>query len=141
MKMFKSFMFAAVLMAVMLPASIAFAQVAPGQAINPVTGPVAIVTVLSVILGFVTQAVQSGSILGIVVLPKPWLPEVTLFGSFLGGAVAYLGGLGSFALSGSVVYYAVMAGLTALLAGAAPGLARHAHSVVPAMMAQKAGGK
>ena len=116
-----------------LPA-LAFAQSGGPVSVSPVTPAVAIVTVLSVVLGFVTQAVQSGSFLGIATLPKTWLPDVTLFGTFLGGVVAYLAGLGSFVLSGAVVYYAVMAGLTSLLAGAAPGLAQHAHVVVPSAL-------
>ena len=112
-----------------LPA-IAFAQT--GGAPSPVTPAVAIVTILSVVLGFVTQGIQSGSFLGVATVPKSWLPDLTLFGTFLGGVVAYVSGLGAnFIVSGSVAYYAVMAGLTALLAGAAPGLAQHAHVVVP----------
>lgn len=103
---------------------------------NPVLStPVVVVTILSLVLGFVTQGIQSGSILGVATVPKPWLPFLTIFATFLGGVVSYLTGLGSSAqLNSSTVFFAVVTGLTDLLAGSAPGLAIHAHVVVPAKL-------
>lgn len=99
---------------------------------TPVTLPVAIVIILSLVMGVITQGVQSGSIFGIATVPKAWLPPLTTVGTFLGGVLAYLQGLpGSWAFSGSILFYAAVAGITALLAGAAPGIAGFAHHVVP----------
>jgi hypothetical protein len=109
----------------------AWAQSTPMPAPTLTTATV-VVTILSLLLGILTQIVQSGSLFGIVTVPKPWLPDFTLASTFIGGLVAYLGGQSS--LNSSIVFYAVVAGITALLAGAAPGMAIHAHYVVPAQL-------
>lgn len=99
---------------------------------TPVTLPVAIVIVLSLVMGVITQGVQSGNLFGWIVVPKAWLPPLTTAGTFLAGVLAYLQGLPSgWAFSGSILFYAAVAGITALLAGAAPGIAGFAHHVVP----------
>jgi len=113
---------------------------------GPLSLSVAVVMVLSLLLGFVNAAVQSGSIFGIVTTPKAWLPELTLFGSFLGGVLAYFTGLGSaFTVTGTTIFYGVLAGLTATLTASVPAFARHAVSVMPeqirlARLAAKKGG-
>ena len=116
-------------------ASPAFAQGAPVVAPVPPTlsAPVAVVMALSLVLGFVTQMVQTGNLLGLVVTPKGWLPGLTVFATFLGGVVAYFSGLGAaFQVNATTVVYGLSAGLASLLAGSAAGIANHAHIVTPA---------
>ncbi len=121
--------------AMMLAPVLAFAQVgAPGPMPPPtLTAPVAVVLVLSLLLGFVTQMVQTGSIFGLKTTPQDWLPGLTVLMTFLGGVVAYFAGLGAaFEVNVTTVVYGLAAGVAALLTGSAPGIANHAHVVVPA---------
>jgi hypothetical protein len=124
LSLFLAFLFSFFLL---LPSS-AYAQAeAPVTSAAPTLSPsLAIVTVISLLLGVATQIIQSGK------LPKPWLPYATLGLTFLGGVGGYLNGLSTIVLNGATAFYAVAAGITALLAGAAPGIAVHAHIVVPA---------
>jgi hypothetical protein len=99
------------------------------------SAPVVVVTILSLVLGFVTHGVQSGSLLGIKTIPQPWLPYLTIFGTFLGGTVAYFTGLGtSMRLDAATIFYGVVAGFTALLASSTPGIVIHAHVTLPAKL-------
>ena len=93
---------------------------------------VAVSMILSLVLGILTQIVQTGSLFGTFVTPKTWLPGFTLAATFLGGVVGYFSGLSPLMLTGSSIFYALMAGAANLLTGAVPGVAVHAHSVVPA---------
>src|ERR1700730_15078983 len=95
------------------------------------TTPTVVVTILSLLLGLGTSLIQTGSIFGIKVDPKTWLPWVTMATTFIGGVLAYLKGQSPLVLSDAVIFYSVIAGLTALMASSAPGLAMHAHIVVP----------
>jgi hypothetical protein len=94
--------------------------------------PVAVVMILSLLLGALTQIIQTGSLFGTIFPPKAWLPDFTMAATFLGGVVAYFSGLSPVVINASSVFYAVAAGITALLAGSAPGIAVHSHVVVPA---------
>jgi hypothetical protein len=94
--------------------------------------PVAVVMILSLLLGAFTQIVQTGALFGTIVPPKAWLPEFTMAATFLGGIVAYFTGLSPLVVNASSVFYAVAAGIAALLVGSAPGIAVHSHVVVPA---------
>lgn len=96
--------------------------------------PVAVVMILSLVLGCVNQIVQTGSLFGQVIVPKAWLPDFTIAASFLGGVVAYFGGLSPLVLNESSIFYAVAAGVTALLASSVPAIAVHAHYVIPSQM-------
>lgn len=91
-----------------------------------------VVTVLSLVLGLVTQMVQTGSFLGIKTTPQTWLPYLTLAATFLGGVVTSLAGAA--AINAAAVFAAVVAGIQSLLAGAAPGVAHFAHVTVPAQI-------
>jgi len=107
--------------------------------VPPVTLPTlslasAVVAVCSVALGILTQMIQTGKFLGQWVTPKSWLPDFTIAATFLGGAVAYLTSQQSLAINGTTVFYATMAGVLDLVSGAAPGLAVHAHVLVPAKL-------
>ena len=111
----------------------------PGSLPTPGSGPTlslatAVVTVLSVLLGILTQMIQTGRFLGQWVTPKAWLPEFTLGATFLGGVVAYLTSQAPLTLNGATIFYAVMAGVVDLVSGAAPGIAVHAHIIVPAKL-------
>jgi hypothetical protein len=116
----------------LLPAA-AFGQAAAPAAEAPptLTTATAVVTILSLLLGFLTQAIQNGKIFGQIVTPKAWLPGLTIAWSFLSAFVAYLTSLQPFVLSATTIFYAVVAGIISMTAGAAPGMAVHAHYVVP----------
>lgn len=94
---------------------------------------VVVVTVLSLLAGIVNQMVQSGTFFGNVT-PKSWLPWLTYLGSFLAAVLAYFTAQSPLTLDATTIFNAVMAGLAALFAGAMPGIAAHAHFVVPAQM-------
>lgn len=96
--------------------------------------PFAVMTILSLVLGALTQAVQTGSVAGFMT-PKSWLPWLTIATSFLGGAVGYLSGLSPLVLDGASIFYAVAAGVTALLSGTIPGIVVHAHFTIPRQIA------
>jgi hypothetical protein len=93
--------------------------------------PVAVVMILSLLLGGLTQVIQTGALFGSIVTPKAWLPALTIAATFLGGVVSYFGGLSPVVLTGSSVFYAVVAGVSALLSSTVPALAIHAHVTVP----------
>lgn len=116
---------------VLLVPAVAFAQTAP-TAPPTLSVSIAVAMSLSLLLGILTNAYQSGSLFGQITVPKTWLPDLTLAATFLSGVVGYLNGLGSnFALTVAVVFYAVAAGIVSLISGAAPGIARFAHHVAP----------
>lgn len=46
-----------------------------------------IISLLSVLVGYVAQAVNTGSLFGVATVPQKWLPYLSLFGTFLGGFV------------------------------------------------------
>jgi hypothetical protein len=77
---------------------------------NPSTlSPSAIAALLvSVAVGFLVTAYQTGKVLGFVTVPKPWLPWVGLAGTFLQGFVT---SIGSQDWSGATVLSAVLQGL------------------------------
>jgi len=88
---------------------------APSSSSGPSTLTV-VVTVLSLAVGFINQSVNQGSLLGVVTTPKAWLPYLTLAATFLGGTIASLSQAA--ALNGGSIWGAIVAGLSALLAGA-----------------------
>ena len=83
-----------------------------------------VVTILSFVAGLVSQAVNTGSIFGIVTVPKAWLSYVAVFGTFLAGAAASLTQAGS--VTGATVLSAFLAGLMAL-GGSMAGVTVHQH--------------
>lgn len=91
-----------------------------------------VVAIVSVLAGLLTQVVQSGgSIFGKQIVSPAWLPELVALSTFVGGASAQLASEPD-PLSTAGVEQALLAGLLALTSGAAPGIARFAHAVVPA---------
>src|SRR5277367_915522 len=95
------------------------------------TPTIAVVMIASLLAGFTSHSVQSGSFLGVATVPKPWVPELTVFGTFLAGAVAYMTSAPGFVLSASTAFYAVVTGLSALGMGTVPGLASLTHVMIP----------
>lgn len=115
--------------------TMAFAQTGPTPG-PTLSTPVAVTMILSLLLGLLTNIVQTGTVLGQWVTPKAWLPTFTLLATFLGGVVAYFTGLSPLVLDGASIFYATASGVTALLTGAAPGAAIHVHTVLPQLAAQ-----
>jgi hypothetical protein len=83
-----------------------------------------VIAILSVVAGYVSNAVQTGKLLGIKTVPQSWLPVLTLTGTFLTAFVQTLAGASS--VTGTTVLQAVLAGLTALT-GATVGITIHQH--------------
>jgi hypothetical protein len=119
--------------AVVFTAVTAFAQTTPTTGLTPpnVTPAVAVVLILSLVLGYLNALVQGGDIEGIVA-PKAWLPDLTIVATLLGGFVAYLKSQSPLVINGSTLLYAVVSAFAALLLGAAPGAARKVHKDLPA---------
>lgn len=86
---------------------------------------VAVVLIISFLLGLINQAISQGSILGgMVKVPPSWLPWLTVAVSFLGAAGTSIQGAGT--ITGQAILNAVVAGLMALgAAGGGVGLAHH----------------
>lgn len=83
-----------------------------------------VIVLLSILAGYISNAVQSGGFLGIATVPKAWLPYLTLLGTFLA----------SFAQAASSSTPpdwkgAVLAGLLAL-GGTTVGITAHQHVVL-----------
>jgi hypothetical protein len=47
-----------------------------------------VIALLGIVAGYVTQAVNTGSFLGVITVPKAWLPYLTLSAIFLSAGVA-----------------------------------------------------
>jgi hypothetical protein len=107
-----------------LVTGLAFAQTSAPAAAVTVSAQTAIVTVIAIIAGFVGQAVNSGSLFGIVTTPRAWIPYLTLLGSFLAAFGLSLQSASS--LSGSAILNAILAGVMAL-SSAGAGAACHSH--------------
>lgn len=85
-----------------------------------------IISVVSLVAGFVSNAVQTGSFLGIETVPQKWLPYLTLLGTFL---AAFLQSIGTASpVNGTAVLQAVIAGFTALT-GTAVGVTIQQHLI------------
>ena len=83
-----------------------------------------IISLLSVVLGFVANAVQTGSFLGLKTIPTKWLPYLTLLSMFL---TAFLQSIaGASPVTGTAILQAVLAGFTALT-GTAVGVTMQQH--------------
>lgn len=122
----------AVFVTVFAFAAVAFAQPAPGPMPAPTLTPtVAVVTALSMLAGLLTNWIQTGTFLGRWVTPKTWLPDLTMISTALGGFLGYITSQAPVTFTGTNLFYGIMAAITALIAGAAPSLAIHAHSTLP----------
>jgi hypothetical protein len=80
-----------------------------------------VIALISILAGYISNAVQSGSFLGITTIPKAWLPYATLIGTFLANFAQ------SAAQTSPVDWKAaVVAGFLAL-GGATVGITVHQH--------------
>ena len=93
----------------------------------------AVVTILNLLVGALTQAQQSGKLLGQWSIPASAMVWIGIVLPLVSGIGAYLGTAS--AINGTTLFFAVAAGVTDLLASSAAGVAVHAHLVVPAKMA------
>jgi hypothetical protein len=86
---------------------------------------VAVVTILSFLLGLINQGIGQGSILGgMIKVPPTWLPYLTIAASFVGGALTSLQGVAT--INGQALLNAVVAGILALSsAGGGVAMAHH----------------
>lgn len=117
---------------VILP-SLAWAQsAAPGDGLPMVTLPVAVTTVVSLLLGLVNMVAQ-GSILNLVTVPKTWAGPATITATFLTGVGSFLATAAQ-PWTGSTAFYALAFGLFGLFGGSLPAFAAHAHTVLPKQM-------
>jgi hypothetical protein len=100
-----------------------------------VTATTVVIAVLSVLVGFVSQAISTGTFLGVIPLPPAWVPYVTLFGTFL---TAFVASIATTSATGSVVWVnALLAGFMALT-GAVGGITAHQHISAPKLTRQAA---
>jgi hypothetical protein len=117
---------------VLLFPSVAFAQTGASDALPAVTLPIAVTTVVSLLLGLVNMVAQ-GSILNLVTVPKVWAGPATIVGTFLTGAGSFLATAAQ-PWTDSTAFYAFAFGLFGLFGGALPAFAVHAHTVLPKQM-------
>jgi uncharacterized membrane protein len=94
--------------------------------------PVAVVMILSLLLGAANQIIQTGALFGAIIPPKAWMPEFVITATFLGGVVSYFSGLSPVVVNATTVFYAIAAGVSNLLVASAPAVVVHAHYVLPA---------
>jgi hypothetical protein len=83
-----------------------------------------IIALLSVLAGYISQAVNTGSLFGVKTLPKAWLPYLTLIGTFLAAFVASISTAST--VNEAAWFAALVAGLTSLT-GTAVGVTVHQH--------------
>lgn len=84
---------------------------------------------LSLVAGFIAQAVNTGSILGLRTVPSTWYPVLTIVGSFLANFLQQVAG---HAFSGTLVVNALLYSLFALIVPAA-GVSLAHHVMTPKM--------
>jgi hypothetical protein len=118
----------------MLMPSLAWAQTSAPVAsgLPPVTLPIAVTTVVSLILGLVNMVAQ-GSILNLVTVPKTWAGPATIAATFLTGVGSFLSTAAQ-PWTGSTAFYALAFGLFGLFGGSLPAFALHAHTALPKQM-------
>ena len=83
-----------------------------------------IISLLAILAGYVSQAIQTGSLFGVATVPKKWVPYLTLFGAFLAAAVPSISGAAS--KDESAWLTALFAGLVAL-GSTTVGVTAHQH--------------
>ena len=94
-----------------------------------------IIALLSVLVGFVGQAISTGTFFGLFPEPPGWIPYVTLFGTFL---VPFVQSISAAPIANSVAWVnAFLAGFMALT-GAVGGITAHQHISAPKITRQAA---
>lgn len=96
-----------------------------------------VVTLIALLLGVITQVINTGKLFGQFQVPAQAMVWLLIVAPFLGGVSASL--LQAGLLSSATAFSAVIAGITAVVAGSSPGiavhLAIHAHITVPGIVA------
>jgi len=90
---------------------------------QPLSTLVVVVTLLSLAVGVVNVAVQTGKVLNQWPLPQKALPYFVTLGSFLAGAYTVLAVAPR--LDAAAIFFAVVAGVQQLLVAASPGITAH----------------
>ena len=110
---------------------VAFAQTSPAPLPAPTLTPtVGVVMVLSLVMGILNNWIQTGTVLGRWIPPQSWLPDATMIFTALGGFLGYITSQTPETLSGTKLFYGAVAAVAALITGATPTFALHAHSVL-----------
>jgi hypothetical protein len=102
------------------------------SALPPVSLPIAVTTIVSLLLGLLNMVAQ-GSILNLVTIPKAWAGPATIGATFSTGLGAFLATAAQ-PWTGSTAFYALMFGLFGLFGGSLPAFAMHGHVTLPKMM-------
>jgi hypothetical protein len=110
---------------ILLFAMNAFAQVGPTvMPVQPLSMVAGVGMVLGLVLGYINQGIASGSIL-VFGIPKLWAPYLSMAAVFLTSFIPQFVAMTT--LSGLGVFYAFIAGLTALVTYNAGATLRHQH--------------
>lgn len=137
MKTIKTLRFSLIVLAAMLVPAVAFAQISAPAAVNgalpAVSLPVAVVTLLSLLIGVLTSLQQTGKLFGQYKLPPAFVTIIAIILPFLGGALSVLKGITI--IDGSAVFWAVAVGVGQMMVSSATGLAMQAHHAVPNLLA------
>lgn len=121
-----------VVLPILLLPSVALAQSGAPVDLPPVTLPIAVTTVVSIVIGVLNMIAQ-GSILNLFPTPKPWVAPASLALTFLTGVSSFLGTAAQ-PWTGSTVFYAFAFGLFGLVGGGLPALIVHGHVTLPRAM-------
>jgi len=106
-------------MVVLLVAMSALAQTPTPTPVPLPTNTTMIITLLAVLSGYLAQAINTGSLFGVITVPKPWLPYLTLFGLALAAFVTSMS-------SGGTLFASIVAALMSLT-GTSVGVTVHQH--------------
>ncbi len=116
--------FAITALAVLMTSGIAYAQVTPTP-VPTLSLAAGVLTILSLLVGIVNQAIQTGKILNHFRTPAAVGPYLVTLGSFLAGVYAYLAQQIPLVINGTTLFYAVTAGVGMLLVGSVPAAVVH----------------
>lgn len=118
------------------------------QVVVPTPAPVTVlntsgvvITILAVLAGYVTKAVNTGTFLGMVTIPKAWLPYLTLGGTFFLAFVFSLTASSNGGINEVGLFNAGLAGFLALLGNTVGATARDsltAHLRLPTFLTPQA---
>lgn len=102
------------------------------SALPPVSLPIAVTTIVSIVLGVLNMIAQ-GSILNLVTVPKAWAGPATVAATFFTGVGSFLASAAQ-PWTPSTVFYGFAFGLFGLFGGSLPAFAMHGHVTLPKMM-------
>ena len=121
---FRPVLMFSVCLSILFMSNVAFAQTPTPIPVQVMTTQVIIATIVSLVVGYVTQAIQTGKLFGIETVPQAWIPYLTLCGSFLGAFGLSIQGCAIF--NKASFLNALFAGFVALMS-AVSGTTIHTH--------------